>query len=414
MRTISPGTHNDPADAKAQTQQAQTQQAQTQQAQVQQALIQEARRRRRRRYLVNGLTLAVSVALGAAVTLAVVRPDGGRRPTALPHGGQVPRAGVSPAMPPFFVDTAGSALALLEVRASSDGKLVSTDHAIPPMSYYGMAATGSSSFVISEQASAGCSAQIYRVRLNRRGHPSRPSPVGPPLPGIVQSLAASADGTVIAAALDSCGASPATGYIRVFNTRTGGSTQWSGLDGANPGSVDLDGWMSMSANGKLLAFNAMAPGAHETSAGPQVRVLSTSAPAGTVDGRSRIVLHKAFLTNGSEQIALTPSGGDFYLCTLDGHGRGFSVARYQTSTGAFLGTVARLHMMSVVPVCAMALSPSGGYLLVTAGTAVAPGNRPQITNAIRIDLATGAQTAMRFEIASGYTTFAPGIGGIAW
>ena len=262
------------------------------------ALIKEARRRQHRRYLAVGLAVVVMLAGAVGVTVSVTGP-GGHGPS---HQGarRVPTArGKSPsstvfarsAMPRFFADavTTGEGNESLQVRASANGRLVAQEEHMTGV--YGLAATGADSFVIALQAGAGCAARLYRVQLNGQGHPGGLSPVGPELRGLVWSLAASAGGGIIGYAVSGC-AKGDPGYIGIFDTRTGRSERWSdvNLGGVSPGNVAMQGALSMSASGRLLAFTGWDVAGDGRYTSQVVRVLSTTAPAGTVAERSHVAL----------------------------------------------------------------------------------------------------------------------------
>lgn len=365
------------------------------------ALIQEARRRQRRRYMAVGLAIVVMLAGAAGVTVSVTGPGG--HPSsrqATPRAKSRPASGViaRSAMPRFFADavTYGEGNGWLQVRASASGRLVAEEEHMAGV--YGLAATGAGSFVIAVQAGDGCVTRLYRVQLSGQGYPGGLSPVGPELRGLVWSLAASAGGGVIGYAVSGC-AKGDPGYIRIFDTRTGRSRQWSdvGLGGVSPGSVGMSGALSISASGGLLAFTGwdLAPDGFITS--QVVRVLPATAPAGTVAERSHVVLRRPVSQPALGAVSLSPGGASFYLCTRTGNRTGSitDVAGYRTSTGEFLENLAILRGSPAQMDDSMTLDTSGQFLLVPYSLSSA---RSPALKVARIDITTRAVTTLAVRL----------------
>jgi hypothetical protein len=344
------------------------------------ALIKEARRRQRRRYLVTGLAVVV-LAGAAGVMVSQIGPSGhppGRQGPRHPAAqrGKGPPFPTRAAVPRFFADTvtAAEGNGPLQVRASASGRLVAEQATPGPGGVVaGLAATGAGSFVIAEPVNGGCGTRLYRFQLTGRGSLGRLAPVGPELTGWVSSLAASAGGQVIGYAVSGCGkGSP--GHIGVFNARTGRSREWSDVNvGGNPGNVALGGAVSLSANGRLLAFTGwdVAGNWHVVGGGrftrQVVRVLPTNAPAGTVAQRSRVVLSRPLSQPELAAVALSPNAESFYLCMMSSS-RDRSVrkiAAYATATGGRQQAIATLTGTSIPATCQMALDSAGRFLLLT-------------------------------------------------
>jgi hypothetical protein len=277
------------------------------------ALFKEARRRQRRRYLLTGLAVVVLAAVGIMVSQSGEgRQPGGRPGTRHPAGPPVSVPSFTPAaMPAFFVDVlaTGEGNGGLQVRASGRGNLVAElpSHGIAGGAVEALAATGPGSFVVAEPVDDGSGTRLYRFQLNSKGHPGTLIRVGPVLHNWVDSLAASAGGQVIGYTLGLDGIR----YIGVFNTRTGRSREW-GFPKTEEFSPN--GALSMSADGRLLAFTAFdmsgKPGRHV------IQVLPTDAPAGTVAQRSHVVLSRPlpFSSQSSlAEVALSPDAASFYL-----------------------------------------------------------------------------------------------------
>jgi hypothetical protein len=361
------------------------------------ALIREARRRQRRRYLAIGVTIAVVLAgaVGAAVGLGGHGSRPPQRPQHAPATGQLSTSTSVAAPPRFFADvvTTGEANENLQIRASATGRLLAQ---VGSAAVNGLAATGPASFVVAQQAGQQCAARLYQVRLNGQGQPGAFSPVGPELHGEISSLAASEGGGLIGYAITGCGKGT-QGYIGVVNTRTGQSRQW--------GDVSVNGALSMSANGRWLAF----AGADTTASGSvirqTVRVLSTTAPAGTVAERSRVVLSRPVRAPMLDAVSLSPDGTSFYACTQAG--RQIGIASYNTSTGALLANQAHL----TGNMCQLALDPSGDHLLV-AYSVTATSTGPESVQIARIG--TGRITPMTIRLGRGGGMDPPTGMDVAW
>lgn len=383
------------------------------------ALIREARRRQRRRYLLTGLVAAV-LAGAVGVTVSQIGP-GGRPPAhhRLPHPGAPRPKNVPPpaaaAVPRFFAGavTTAAANGPLEVRSSVTGALVAEHVTRIATSVSALAATGPRSFVIAQPALApGCGTRLYRVRLTGRGRLGRLTPVGAALPGWVSSLAASTGGRVIGYAVAGC-AKGRPGYIGVLDTRTGRSRQWGEVNvSGNRGNVALSGPLSMSADGRMLAFTGWDLAGHWQVLGgghfthQVVRVLPTGAAAGTVAQRSHVVLSTPPLAQPDlTAVALSPDARSFYLCTrsYSGHRGVREIAAYTTATGRRQRVIATQTGSFIPPACQMALDPAGRSLLLTESVsdpssdpAVSPGT--PLLHLAKIDLATRAVAVLNIKL----------------
>ena len=300
-------------------------------------------------------------------------------------------------MPKFFADavTTGEGNESLQVRTSANGRLVAQEERMTGV--YGLAATGTDSFVIALQAGTGCAARLYRVQLNGQGRPGGLSPVGPELHGLVWSLAASAGGGIIGYAVSGCAkGDPGTSD---FDTRTGRSGQWSdvNLGGVSTGNVAMQGALSMSASGGLLAFTGWEVAGDGRYTSQVVCVLSTTAPAGTVAERSHVVFSRPVSQPELTAASLSPGGTFFYLATQTGSrtGRVTDVARYRTSTGEFLGKLASLRGTPTQMQSPMALDVSGRFLLVP--YSLKPGDLPTLKVAW-IDVTTRAVMTLTIQL----------------
>lgn len=373
------------------------------------ALIQEARRRQRRRYLLTGLVIVV-LAGAAGVVVSQIGPSG--RPPArqdLRHKaaprGPAPRPS-GRALPRFFADavTTPEGNGPLQVRSSANGALVTGQF----MGVSALAATGPGSYVIAEPAAAPqCWTRLYRVQLTGQGRLGRLTPVGPELPGWVPSLAASAGGQVIGYALSGC-ANGHPGYVGVYNTRTSRLREWGGVNiagvnsGGKPRSVTVGWSLSMSANGRLLAFTGWNEARNGRFTRQVVRVLPTNAPAGTVAQRSRVMLSGPVALPELAAVALSPAARSFYLCTRSFR-RGRlerKIAVYATATGSRERVIATLTGTVTETGCQMALDSTGRFLLLT--SSVSPRGHPHPETAVlrlaRINLTTRAVAVLSMKL----------------
>jgi len=367
------------------------------------ALIKEARRRQRRRYMMVCLVIVVLLAGAAGVTAGVTGLRGHgpsrQRPHGLPPSGDAGTpssvASARSAMPRFFADdiTFSEGNGSLEVRASADGGLVTKEEHMAGV--YGLAATGDDSFVIALQAGDGCTARLYRFRLGGQGRPGGLSPIGPELHGLVWSLTADGGGGVIGYAVSGC-AKGGPGYIGIVDTRTGRSRQWSdvGVGGESAGNVAVSGALSISASGGLLAFTGWSVAADGRFTSQVVRVLPTTAAAGTVAERSHVVLSRPVSQPELTAVSLSPSGSLFYLSARSG--RTTTVAGYRTSTGGLVADLASLGGTPPPAWSPMALDTSGRFLLVPYSLSQA--SRPMLHVVLKVAMIDITTRAVRTVI----------------
>lgn len=301
---------------------------------------------------------------------------------------------------------AGDGYGPLQVRRAGTGQLINTD--VTGFGAVGLAAYGDGrDLVIAKPAGASCVTQLYRLRLSASGGPGPLRPVGGMLPGAVYSLAASENGQVIAYTLRGCGKGQ-PGYLRVLNTRTGRTRQWTGLNiaGISPGRVAIAGLLSMSASGALVAFPAWDTTASGRITAQVVRVLRTDAAPGTVAARSRVVVRGPVAGPSLDGVALSRDGRSFYLCSVRASrtGRAATVSRRATATGRPERTIATLRASGpVFPQqqlrCPLALDTSGSFLLVPYSVRYpkSPSGPPEIHLA-RIGLAAGTVRRLAFAL----------------
>jgi len=313
----------------------------------------------------------------AAGVSAVVRSPSGKVAAARRDRSGSPAA--APAvLPRFFADTQGSGEGNgpLQIRESATGELVWQDEAATSADYLSaLAAVGPGSFVIASTDGDTCATRLYSVRLSASGVPGVLAPLGPTLPGQLWSLAAGDGGRVIGYAISGC-SKGAAGYLGVLEVSSGRTRQWGGmsLGGESSGDLALLGQLSMSANGRLLAFAAdAAPRPSGRVTAQSVRVLATDAPPGSVAERSRIVyrqaLPRADAAPGLAAASLSASGTFAYLCLQSATRTRATakIAEYGIATGRPGGVIATFTATGAWPqvsCSSMSLDSSGRFLLV--------------------------------------------------
>src|SRR3984957_8655760 len=404
------------------------------------ALIAEARARARRRRRRIAVAVLGAVAGGAGGLAAAGRFPFGH-PAATGHG-RTAGAIAEPSGPPaYFMDATNvdGGYSAPEIRASATGKVVASTPIGRLRDYdppYGLAAVGPGSFVVGLMTPSDCSTELFRFRIDDRGRPGALTQVGPTIPGDLTSMAASAGGALIAYEIagNGCANTRASGnYLAVLDVRTGRTRRWTDVP-------RYAGQLSMSANGRLLAFSQTLtkPVPHSNGGfeilGDQVRVLATDAPPGTVAARSRVATSIASEDSGftASTVLLSPTGTSFYLCaepfTLPKRGTNkitdtARIVAYRTATGKPTGVVATWSASYVnrggyaprAPSCQpMALDPSGRYLLVPyRQTFPNPADEDSAGSltAARINIATGARSDWTLRYGEHQS---PGTMTIAW
>jgi hypothetical protein len=340
-----------------------------------------------------------------------------------PAPAPAPSAGAPAAPPRFFADLVQGELggqSQLQVRDSATGRLVAQDRQILAS---GLAALASGrTFVVAEQVGNSCFTRLYRLRLNGRGQPGKPVPLPVPrLHGVLVSLVASGTGSMLGYATSGCSKGE-PGYIGVIHVPSGRTTRWGrvNLGDGNPGNVALDGALSLSSNGRLLAFPAFRLSANSTITGQDVRVLPVDAPPGTVAQRSRIVRAGPYPPARPllASAVLSPDGRTLYTCTAlapAGHAVRLSA---DDSSGRLRRTLATLSVprsaRAAAGTCPIALDGHGQYLLVP--YAVRYPRNPQAGPEVRVammDISTGRITVLKVSLPAGGMQPASGLL-IAW
>jgi hypothetical protein len=357
----------------------------------------------------NGASVTAVAALAAAGVLATGfwPARAGQQAAPRPAGHDLTTDSARP--PSLFANLvlfSGAGYGPLQVRRAATGALITSDPA--GSGAVGLAAYGDGrDLVIAKPDGARCATRLYRLRLSPRGVAGPLSPVGGVLPGAVYSLAASANGQVIAYTLRGC-AKGQPGDLRVLDVRTGRTRQWTGLDiaGISPGRVAISGALSLSASGALLAFPALDTTASGRVTAQVVRVLRTGAAAGPAAARSRVVVRGPAAGPNLAGVALSRDGGSFYLCSVRAsrNRRVTTVTLRAVATGRTRRTVATLAAAGPTFAqqelgCPLALAISGSFLLVPYAVHDPrdPADAPEIRLA-RIGLAAGRVTRLAFAL----------------
>lgn len=343
------------------------------------------------------------------------------------------RSARTPGLPPYFADivrvsgsVAGSGP--LQVRSSATGRLAARQ---PGYDALAIAAYDSGSrLVIARQVGDRCTSRLYRTALSTDGSLGRLTRLGQVIHGIVTSVAADGNASVIGYFAGPCQKSASGGYLAVLKARTGQVRRWTGVAMyGSGGSVETGSALSMSASGRVVVFFGEATGPDGRSIGQRVWALRTSASAGPISAHMRTVLRSPNSGPGLSSAVLSPDGRSFYLCAVSTKGTVSAhhtvtqtavITARRTSNGASTGTVAKLTATGVTFMgegvgCPMAADPSGRYLLApyslhyASSTEVGP--RIQVA---RIVVARRSAAVISFRLpGSGGMSVATGVS-IAW
>jgi len=379
--------------------------------------------------VVSGAAVLVLAACGAPSSDAAATAGHGTTvasasaSASAPAPAPAPSAGARTAPPRFFADLVQGepgGQSQLQVRDSATGRLVAQDRQILASGLAALA--GGRTFVVAEQVGNSCFTRLYRLRLNGRGEPGQPVPLPiPRLHGVLVSLTASGTGSMLGYATSGC-AKGEPGFIGVIHVPSGRTTRWGrvSLGDGNPGNVALNGALSLSSNGRLLAFPALRLSANSTITGQDVRVLPVDAPPGTVAQRSRIVRAGPYPPAHPllASAVLSPDGGTLYTCTAlapAGHAVRLSA---DDSSGRLRRTLATLSVprssRPAAGTCPIALDGHGRYLLVPYAVRYPP--NPQAGPEARVamlDISTGRITVLKVSLPAGGMQPASGLL-IAW
>jgi hypothetical protein len=285
-----------------------------------------------------------------------------------------------PGLPRYFADivrVSGSVTGAgpVQIRSSATGGLAARQ---PDMDALAIAAYGSGgNLLIARQAGNGCTSRLYLAALRANGRLSRLTRLGPLIRGIVSSVATDGSASLIGYFAGTCVRST-SGYLAVLNARSGQVRRWTGIAVyGSGGSVVAGAGLSMSANGRLIAFGGDVAGTGGRIVAQRVWTLRTSAPSGPIGAHSRIALSRPNAGPAVSAVVLSPGGKTFYLCTVTTRGAVSAhrtatqtavISVQRTSSGTSTGTIAKLTAGGVTFLgeavgCPMAMTPNGRYLL---------------------------------------------------
>jgi hypothetical protein len=185
--------------------------------------------------------------------------------------------------------------------------------------------------------------------------------------------------------------------------------------------VALNGELSLSANGRLLAFPAFELPANSTITARGVRVLPVSAPPGPIAQRSRIVRAGPYppFRPLLASAVLSPGGGTLCTCTVLRQARhAVRLAADHASTGRRRSALARLTVtgrpLAAADYCPMALDGQAQHLLVPYSIRFSrnPEVAPKLSIA-RVTISTGRVAILTVRLPAGGMQPASGLL-IAW
>ena len=274
---------------------------------------------------------AACVALIVAATVVVPRVVAGS-----PDGGTA--TGLAGA-PRFFAGVTGKSQDnALNIYRSATGRVVASVPAPrPDREFEAVARLGGDRTYVAAAVtgSRACSTQLYRFTISPGGRPSGLTPLSvPQITGMVEELAGSADGNVLAYKAGLC--APPYQLTGVIHLATRQITTWSyGTGGLQP---PMDGDLSLTADGSVLGF--MAGSGYNAYGLTNVWVLPTDAPGGPLTRHARKVLH---LRTGVFRVLLSNTGSQMYVETAAAPRGGVVILSvYGTTTGKRIRLLGRI------------------------------------------------------------------------
>ena len=298
----------------------------------------------------------------------------------------VPASAPALGVPRFYVAVyvAAGPVNYIVVRESTTGRV--TARMNPPVGGFFAAIAapaGDRTFVVAVESNSSCTSQLYSFRLTDRGQLGPLMPLHIIVPGTypeTRDLAITADGRTIGYSTYQC---DGEGEVGVIHLATRQVRVWDWSFAQSPMNL------SLSADGRRLGFTMFAAGrGHPGGA----MILPTSAPAGPLSQRSRIVSRTALW------IALAGDGASLYYCAVSPYHDG-AMPRVGTMTYGTLSlpsggqqVIASWPELSS-PQCYASLDPAGRYLLVQFPTPVPNTSGGWVRPAI-LDLRTGRLTSI--------------------
>jgi hypothetical protein len=278
----------------------------------------------------------------------------------------------------------------LGVHDTATGQLVGQLDSPPGASFEAIAApAGDRTFVTAVGPNNGCSSQLYQFRLNDQGLPGPLVPLHITVPGTypeIGDLAITPDGRTIAYSTYHCGGPD--GELGVIDLATRRVAAW-----PYTGAILDPAGLSLSANGGLLVYSSFLQPAGAW-------ILNTSAPAGNLLERSRVVSRTA------RWAGLAASGESLYSCAVSPS----SVPPPRTGTvTSYTSSLATGHQQVVArwpgvswPQCWASLDSSGDYLLVQYQESWP---RADWVRAAVLDVRSGRSANIRFPASESYLPF---------
>jgi len=356
---------------------------------------------RRARVLIPLAAAAAIIAIAVGVSLATPLFRGSSAPRTVPSvpaphtrpvpaptlagdaSTGVPASAPAPGLPRFYVTVyyaPAGGVNYIVVRDATTGQALARINP-PAGQVFAMLAApaGDRTFVTALGPGSGCSAQLQEFRLNAQGQPGPLVPLHITLPGISNTygdLAITPDGRTIGYASYLC---DGQGEVGVIHLATRQVRVWS-VNETPPSLYNRPMALSLSADGGLLGYASF----------DGTSMLNTTAPAGSLSARSRLVSRSAIWE------AVSGDGKALYGCSISPYRSGRPLPDVGTLTYSRIPlTGGPDHVIASWtgvrgPQCYASLDPAGNYLLVQYPT-IAHGaidwSRPAI-----LDLRTGRLT----------------------
>ncbi len=299
---------------------------------------------------------AVAAVIGGTVAVPHLLRNAGPGPVTSPA---IPGAPPFVVLQPYF--GGDSAPSRLVVQAAGTRHVLGFVPAPHGTHWESVAATGSRTTFVAAAGSRGsnCAIRLYTLTLTASGKPAGLRPLNAPkIPGQLTSLAASADGQMVAYGSVQCSGPRSPGTIGVV---AGGTVRrWNMPQNTSPASV------SLTADGTELGYAelpyppALLAPVHGTAG---AWIMPTSSPPGSVLAHSR----RVFAARGSGDVVsavLSPDGTTMYVAAESSRQPNrLTLAAYRPADGALLRT---LHTWENAQGYVPGLAIGGSQLLIWA------------------------------------------------